>query len=483
MREPSVREQMRERYRVLEEKRQNPNTPVVELSDAYGEIGMLFMAAGEYLEVAESCFVHARELVPSERRWPYFLGHLYKRQGDLVKSTAAFERALQLRPDDVATLVWLADVQLAQYRPEAAEPLFAKAAALQPRSVAARLGLGRAALATKDFSAAVAHLEDAVALGGKGASIHYPLALAYRGLGNREKAEAHLRQQASVDVLPADPLMQELQALLESSVVYELRGIGALNAGDWAAAAGYFRKGLELSPSNPSLGHRLGTALFQMGDTRGAVAQFEEVLRLSPDYAKAHYSLGVIMQASGRTPEAIERFAAAITHDPAYVVARQSLADLLRESGRARESLAEYEQVIRLDPRVTNAHFGYAVALADLRRYQEARDRLTSGIKAFPREPAFAHSLARLLAAAPDADVRDGRHALAVMQALSEEQRRIDFGETMAMVFAEVGRYEDATSWQRDAIASAARSGRDDLARRLAANLKLYEGRKPYRMP
>jgi tetratricopeptide (TPR) repeat protein len=274
-----------------------------------------------------------------------------------------------------------------------------------------------------------------------------------------------------------------LHEVLESSVVYELRGIGALNAGDWAGAAAHFRKGLELSPANPSLGYRLGTALFQMGDTRAAVAQFEEVLRVSPEYAKAHYSLGVIMEASGRTSEAIERFSAAVRDDPTHVGARQSLADLLQQGGRLRESLAHYEQVIKLDPRIANAHFGYAVALAGLQRYQEARDRLMDGMKSFPDQPAFAHSLARLLAAAPDDRVRDGRQALAVMEALSDEQRRIDFGETMAMVFAGVGQYDDATVWQREALAAATRAGRGDLARRMAENLRLYEGRRPYRMP
>jgi tetratricopeptide (TPR) repeat protein len=291
---------------------QDPSTPPVDLGNAYGETGMLFMAASEYLDVAESCFLHAQALVPTERRWPYYLGHLYRTKGDLVKSAASFERALQLRPDDVATLIWLGEVQIARNRPEAAEPLVAKALALQPRSVPARLGLGRAALARKDYAGAVTHLEEAVALGGQGARIHYPLAMAYRRLGNLEKADVHLRQQGSHEILPADPLMQALHEVLESSVVYELRGIGALNAGDWAGAAAHFRKGLELSPANPSLGYRLGTALFQMGDTRAAVAQFEEVLRVSPEYAKAHYSLGVIMEASGRTSEAIERFSAAV---------------------------------------------------------------------------------------------------------------------------------------------------------------------------
>ena len=49
------------------------------------------------------------------------------------------------------------------------------------------------------------------------------------------------------------------------------------------------------------------------------------------------------------------------------------------------------------------------MALVRLRRFQEARDRLADGVKTYPDQPGFAHALARLLAAAPDARVRDGR--------------------------------------------------------------------------
>ena len=61
----------------------------------------------------------------------------------------------QLQPNDVPTLVWLGDALLDQGKPDAAEPLFAKALALQPRLVVALFGLGRAALARQDYARAV----------------------------------------------------------------------------------------------------------------------------------------------------------------------------------------------------------------------------------------------------------------------------------------------------------------------------------------
>jgi hypothetical protein len=84
-----------------------------------------------------------------------------------------------------------------------------------------------------------------------------------------------------------------------------------------------------------------------------------------------------------------------------------------------------------------------------------------------------------VLAAAPDSRVRDGRRAMAVMERLSEEQQRMDLGETMAMALAETGRYEEAAALQREAIAAAPA----EIAERMAANLTLYEAGQPSRTP
>jgi tetratricopeptide (TPR) repeat protein len=480
----SVQAQMHERYSTLVQKMENPGASIVDLSDAYGEMGNLLMAA-KYLDAAEPCYLNAQALSGRDRRWPYYLGHLYRTKGALAKSAAFFEQARRLRPDDEATLVWLGNVYLAQGQPDSAEPLLVKALSLQPRSVAALSGLGRAALARKDYVAAVKHLEAALALDPQAASIHYPLAMAYRELGESAKAEAHLRarQADNVEIAPSDPLMAELDALLQSPLSYEVQGTQALDRKDWTGAAAYFRKGVSLAPADPALRHRLGTALFLMGDGQGAQAEFEEALRVSPQYAKAHYSLGVLMASSGRDKEAIERFSAAVRYEPSYVEARLKLAAILRRTGRVQESLSQYGQVIEIDPRVVDASFGYAMALVLLGRYQEACNRLTDGMKAYPDQPGFAHALARLLAAAPDARVRDGRRAMAVMQTLSDQQQHMDLGETMAMTLAELGQYEQAAAWQRGAIAAATRTGHSDLAQRMAENLNRYEGRRPCRTP
>jgi tetratricopeptide (TPR) repeat protein len=478
-----VQSQLRGQYASLTEKIQNPKVPAADLAMAFGEMGKLLMAA-EYREAAETCFLNAAALAPDAARWPYYLAHLYKIRGEAIKSIASFERARTIQPTDVNTLIWLGEAYLDRGEPETAEPLFANVLSQQPQSVAALFGLGRAALARSEYARAVRHLERALSLDPQTIAIHYPLALAYRGMGETEKADAHMRRRGPGEIRHPDPLMLELDSLLESAVAYEVRGARALDDRDWKRAAAAFRRGIELAPNEPSLHHKLGTALFLDGDAAGAVAEFEAALRLSPHFAKAHYSLGIMHGSSGRPAQAIEHLSAAVRDDPAYVEARLRLADVLRMSGRAAASLPHYERAAALDPRLADAPFGYALALVDLGRHRDARDRFAEGTRRYPDHSGFAHALVRLLAAAPDEGVRDGRAALSLMETLlANGPRTYQIAEMMAMALAEVGRFADAASWQRDAIADAERARRPDAAKRLAETLAKYERRQPCRTP
>jgi len=478
---PSVRTQLGDRYAALTRTTSDPKASPSDLANAYGAMGALLMAA-EYREEAEACLLNAESLALGELKWPYYLAHLYKDRGEVARSQAAFERALRVQPRHVPALVRLGETYLDQGRPEAAQPLFERALAEQPQSIAALVGLGRAALARSDYARATEHLEQALALNPRESSIHYPLAMAYRGLGHEDKAEAHMRLRGPGTIRPADPLMFELETMLESAVAYEVRGARALDDGDWKAAGAYFRKGIALAPGEPSLHHKLGTALYLSGDPRGAADQFAEALRLSPGFAKAHYSLGVLLASDGRSAEALEHLNEAVRADPTYAEARVRLADVLRRSDRAAKSLPHYAEAAALDPRAADAPLGYALALVDLHRYREARDRLQEGMKQYPDRPAFVHALVRLLTAAPDAAVRDGQAALGLMrEVLAREPRSVEVRELMAMTQAELGQFGEAVTWQREALAAADRASRPDLVRRLTDALVRYEHRQPCR--
>jgi tetratricopeptide (TPR) repeat protein len=367
----SVRTQIGSAYEQLQTRIAAPGAADSEIGQAYGEMGRLFMAA-EYYEAAASCLVRARTLQPGDARWSYLLGHLSRLTNDPSSAVRWFSDTVQVRPHDVAALVWLGTTYLDLGRADDAAPLFERALAEQPRLVSARGGLGRAALARRDYAGAVEQLTTALEIDPRASILHYPLALAYRELGDMTRAEANMRARGTTDIGPPDPVMQDMAGLLESAPAYEFRGIRALERGQAAQAAGLFRRGLALEPRTASLHHRLGTSLILLGDEPAARRELAEAVSLAPDYGPAHYSLGVLAASHGRYAEAAEHFGAAVTHAPEYSEARLALAEMLAATGRARAALPHFDAVLDARPQDADAARGRALALASLGRHTEA---------------------------------------------------------------------------------------------------------------
>jgi tetratricopeptide (TPR) repeat protein len=233
----------------------------------------------------------------------------------------------------------------------------------------------------------------------------------------------------------------------------------------------------------------MGTALYLNGDIPGAVKWFEETIRLAPENGidetagKAHYSLGVLMASSGRSAAALKHLSAAVRFSPNYVEAQVALGDAMRRAGRVEASMEPYREALRISPKAADARFGYGMALVRLGRYREARDWFVDAANQYPDRLEFQHALARLLSAAPDEMVRDGRRAQAIVKGLIEKLKTLDLGETLAMALAEQGQFADAVAIQRGVIDAARQAGFASEATRMAANLQRYQRRQPCREP
>lgn len=390
-----VQAQVRERHAALMARLEDQATPRPELAQAYGDLGLILMAA-EYYQTAASCYLSAQALAPDDARWPYYLGHLYRIQGEATKAAESFARALKLQPADMPTLIWLGEMYLDQHRPDLAQPLFVQALSKDPGSAAALSGAGRAALAANDLPRAVEYLERALTVDPAARSLHHSLATAYRGLGQLDRAGTHLARRGSGRPVPRDPLMEAYETVLHSPLTFETQGLRALEDGKAREAADLFRKGLALAPDDPALLHRLGTALFMAGDTAGAVHQFEQALRRSPEFARAHFGLGMVFSLNRRPEDAIKRFEAAVQYQPDYLEARLGLAEALRVTGRLQESLPHFKRIVELDPGLADAWAMYAMTLVRLQRYREARDVLDEARRLHPDEPNLTELLSRL---------------------------------------------------------------------------------------
>ncbi len=99
-------------------------------------------------------------------------------------------RALKISTTDPDLYLAIGDTQLAKGSADKAAAQYQKALEGSPGFVPARLALARLALRDEDFAAAEKHLSRAVADGGGTAEVHLDLGVAYRGLGQPDKALA-----------------------------------------------------------------------------------------------------------------------------------------------------------------------------------------------------------------------------------------------------------------------------------------------------
>jgi hypothetical protein len=97
----------------------------------------------------------------------------------------------------------------------------------------------------------------------------------------------------------------------------------------------------------------------------------------------------------------------------------------------------------------------------------------------FPRSSALANALARLLATATAADVRDPALALDLAQRVHQVAGDPTTAETLAAALAESGRFAEAVEVQRPVVTALGESAPGRLAR---ARLESYEKEQPWRL-
>ncbi len=483
--DPPVRAQYRQLRDALDALLERGEATDAELAAAYGGLGMWHQAYRDH-QLAGLAYRHAGALAPTDDRWLYYLGIVHSDLGESEAARDAFGGFLERRPGDPAALVRLAEVELAAGRASEARPRLEAALAADPKSARALAVLGRLALQDRDFEAAAHHLSAALAVQPNAARVHYSLGLAYRGLGQHDQAAEHMAwgerdNKEKSDATLTDPMMAEVQALKRGSRTHSRHGRRAFYGGDYQRAIEAARKAVDADPDEPSTHLNLGAALLRAGSAEEAVMEFEQALRLSPGHPGAHFSLGAALAAADRRLEAEAQYRAAVTANPGYKQARFNLANLLRQRGELTAALGHYQRVIELDPGLPHARLFRTVTLAGLERWTEAEEALARDLAELPGARLLRTLAARLPATAGEAEVRDGRRALALARELHRRQPILAAAEAVAAAHAELGDFERARTWQKTALAAARDVADGRTLARLSRRLAGYRTGQPCR--
>jgi tetratricopeptide (TPR) repeat protein len=452
----------------------NPATSETALSEMYGNLGQLYHAYS-LTAPARTCYRNANRLTPEDFRWSYLLGKLDYQEGRFDEAIQHFRAARALRPDYIATLVNLGNIFLELNRLDDAVESFKAALAIDSQDPATHYGLGQVALSRRNYTEAVVHFEKTLARVPGANRVHYSLAIAYRGLGNADKARAHLAQQGSVGVRVSDPLVDGLQDLIKGERVHLARGKLAFEAQRYAEAVVEFRKAVAAKPDSVTARINLGAALSQTGDLKGAAEQFEAALRIEPGKVNAHYNLAILLAKENKHAEAIAHLQSALAVEPNDLNARFLLARELTEARRFDDALVEVSRVVQADPNNEAALLEQVKLLYRQKQFKQALDSLEKSHAQYPQKGRTVEMLAYLLAVSPEFELRNGARALELAERVYQATGAMQHGALIALALAELGRCRDASEWQQRMIVAAERENRTELIAKLKVGLKLYE--------
>ena len=354
-----------------------------ELANAYGTTGQLFLVYS-LADSAETALTNAARLDPEEFRWAYYLGAFYQQDGQVEPAIDALETARALRSRDLPTLIRLAQTYLSGNRLDDSAEVFSEVLAIDPENPAASYGLGRIAMRKDDPETASRFLTAAITVQPEATSVHYQLAMAYRDLGEMERARGHLEKQGPGEVRFDDPLMQDLGSFAQGGSLLLFSATHARAAGDLEAAILAFRKAIEADPTNNATRLSLSSTLIQKGDLAAAQEVLEEAIRYEPESSSAHYNLGLIHRQRDETTAALEHVGRAAELAPDFVDAQLNYALLLQEAGRYPEAEQRYARAAELDPTDPQIRFRHATVLLQLGRAEEAIAELEGALSAAP---------------------------------------------------------------------------------------------------
>ncbi|MGP0017277.1 MAG: tetratricopeptide repeat protein [Candidatus Sulfotelmatobacter sp.] len=480
-----VQEQIRSAQTALAATLSRSNSSSVEKAQAFGSLGQIYQAY-DFDDAALASYQNAAKLEPESFRWEYYAGYLHQLKGDTDSALHEFQRAVTLKPNSASAMLRLGNLELGANHLDLAKSWFAKSMAQRnPSASAALTGLGKIALIEHKYPAALKYFKDALAQEPKASSIHYQLAMAYRGLGDLPHMQEQMPARGEGEATIHDPLLDEIGVLKQGKVGLLERGSVAMREKRFADAIASYRQMVSLFPSDAIAYTYLGVALARAGKSNEALQQYTHASELDPNNAPVHYDMGILLIEAGKEELAIPQFQEAIRLDPGLAASHFQLANLLMRHKKDEEAGREYGIVASLEPQNGFARLMQAMASVHAGAYAQARSLLEQASLALPQDPDIANALARLLAAAPDSAVRDETRALRIIDALVQSQQGDGFeeGVTMAMALAGVGQFQEAAETQRAIIHQLEALRKPDLARLLGQNLELYEHEKPCRKP
>jgi len=346
--------------------------------------------------------------------------------------------------------------------------LFEHAAAVTPRNFMAYAALGSELATQKKWAEAIAQCQKALAIAPGYPEAQFTLGAIYAKQEKYDEAIANYRAAAEGDKSYPDPHIALANVLVKQR--------------KFAEAEAECREGLRLAPLDMPAMYCLATALQSQGKLDEAADYYRRIIALDPTLFTPRRLLAGILVTQGKADEAIAQLLTAAKIRPKDGDTRTVLGVALLGRNRTDEAVAQLTEAAQLQSTNALANYQLALIYQGQKATQAAIERLRLALKAQPDWPESLNNLAWILAASPDASVRNGSEAVTLAERackLTGYKEPLLLG-TLAAAYAEAGRFPEAVRFAEKARALAQAAGQKEVAQKNQELLALYRAGRAY---
>ncbi|MBK9117541.1 MAG: tetratricopeptide repeat protein [Betaproteobacteria bacterium] len=303
------------------------------------------------------------------------------RAGRLAEAAGLYRSLLAAQPGHRDALRLLGTLEAQRGNLDEARRLVARLQGVGADTAAAHAHLGDLYASARQFDAALACYDRALALDPRLAVAQFNRALALHTIGRHADAVAGYDALLAVDPGSADAWNNRGGAL------------AALRRFDEALAS--FDRALALRPGFAQAGANRAAALqeaVRAGRARSddALAAADGAVAAAPQLAEARVNRGTALRDMGRTAEALADYDAAAALEPGLAAAHLNRGMALAALARHQEAVSAFDRAVALEPRSVAALTNRGVSLAWLKRNAEATRDFARALEVDPARPAVA---------------------------------------------------------------------------------------------
>ena len=321
-----------------------------ELAVEYERKGMYSRAKDIYLRMIASD--------PSNADYHYYLGSFYSKTGQPKRARFAFEEALEINPDHVATINALTGYSGRPESDEMATDLIQKASHREREGPARYLNDVQGHIKSGSYDDAVSVSQEARSRFPDNSIFPYLEGQAYQADGDIENAKKSYKLSMTLDKTDPSP------AVALANLYF--------NQGNYIYAAINYENALQMNPMDVNLRHKNGLSYFKAYEWGKAASAWEDLLHYSPNHSEVrkllpqtYYILSLEYHRNGFIDLGRRSFANALSVNPRSGEwiggALMTAGEYYREYGLYRNALNAYQDAIELDPANAGGYNGLGI--------------------------------------------------------------------------------------------------------------------------